>query len=419
MRPVFLTRLYHWIEPSLTPLLKKPFDSWLPTLAIGLALFGWVMISSAAIDSPLGMWHFSIRQGIFLLISLIAAWFVLRIPFREWRILVVPFYLTAIGLLIIVLLIGQEINGSHRWINLPGLLPSLQPSEVGKIALALYMARFVTLYREQLSTRLVAFYRPLAALAPFVLLLFMGRDFGSAFIYIVAVGGILILADTNKRGLLIAGGVAILGITAMIFAEPYRVARLMNYQDPWQDPFGSGYQLSQSLIGFARGGLTGLGLGNSIQKLGFLPEPHNDFILAIIAEELGVIGFTGVIAGITTLCYRIAVIGRQADLAQRTLAAFFCYAVAIIFISQMLVNAGVSIGLLPTKGLTLPLISYGGSSLLVSFIMIAMVMRIDIETRDLIQTHYADAQEAARKKSLKLKYRGFIQEQKSAERLPG
>lgn len=360
------------------------FDPWIPTLGIGLALFGWVMISSAAINSELGPYHYSIRQGIYLVIALTAAFLVSLTPFRYWRKVEVAMLGAGFSLLVVVLAIGPEINGSRRWIHLPSPLPTIQPSEIVKIGLALYFARFISKYQNELASDPLAIVRPMLVLVPLYTLLLAGKDFGSIVIYTLMVGGVVFLSGPNKKGFFIACVIILMAVIVMAISAPYRVMRLFSYWNPWSDPFGSGYQLTQSLIGFGRGGLLGTGLGNGVQKLGFLPEPHNDFIFSIIGEELGILGSFITLFALIFLCYRIFIISYQAEEAGRTFPAFFCYAVFIMMLAQVGINVAVATGLLPTKGLTLPLISYGGSSLIVTSILLGMVFRVDLETRFLL-----------------------------------
>lgn len=373
-----------------------PFDPWLPILAIGLAAFGWVMISSASVANPLGMYYFSLRHGIFLLLALGLAASALYLPSRFWRQYAWPALALGGGLLILVLLVGDEINGSRRWIALPGPLPTVQPSEVAKLGLLLYMAHFMAKHQTDLRHNMLSIWRPTVVMVPLFGLLFLGRDFGSAAIYTAAVSGMLFISGTSWRGIGLAAGLLGSLIVTMIIVEPYRMLRLVSYSNPWADPFNTGYQLSQSLIGFGRGGIDGVGLGNGIQKLGYLPEAHNDFIFATIGEELGILGPLVLLFAFFLLGLRILIIARTAEHHHSAFAAYFAYGVGFTVLSQAGINIGVATGVLPTKGLTLPLISYGGSSLVITLVMLAIVMRIDIETRQ--QMIYRARRDAAERR---------------------
>ncbi|WP_346798837.1 putative lipid II flippase FtsW [Halomonas sp. Bachu 37] len=356
-------------------------DIWLVLAAAALACLGWVMVSSASIGLLEDNYHYSIRHGIFLLLALGATLFALSVPLELWRQNAALLLLISIALLVLVLIIGQEINGSKRWIALPGPLPSLQVSEFAKLGLIFYMAAFMARFAYDLRRRAFSLWRPLAVLAVPAGLLFLAPDFGGMVVFSVCVIGMLLMAGASIVLLLGSGSLLTAGAVLMVAHEPYRLARWTSFLDPWADQFATGYQLTQALIAFGRGHVTGMGLGNSVQKLHYLPEAHTDFIFAVVAEELGMLGAITVVLLFGLLIVRAMLVGRRAELAGHLFASYMSYGIGFIIAAQAFINMAVSAGLLPTKGLTLPLISYGGSSLLVTGLMIGLLLRADIETR--------------------------------------
>lgn len=360
-------------------------DSWLILTALVLMLLGWVMVTSASSEVAASLtgnpWFFSIRHAVFLAIALMAAALVLCTPLAWWRSKSPWLLLLGIGLLILVLLIGREINGSKRWISIPGLPLNIQASEVAKLCLIVYMADYLARFLEGVRGQWGAFLRPMLVVGSMALLLIFAPDYGAAAVMVACVMGMLLMAGapwTRFLPLLVVVGA--LGAYVAV-AEPYRLARITSFADPWADQFASGYQLTQALIAFGRGSWLGVGLGNSVQKLFYLPEAHTDFVFAVLAEELGLFGAVGVIGLFALLIWRAMAIGRRAELARYSFAAYLSYGIALVLGAQAFINIAVSSGMLPTKGLTLPLLSYGGSSLLISAMMIALLLRVDIETR--------------------------------------
>ncbi|HCR97690.1 MULTISPECIES: putative lipid II flippase FtsW [Halomonas] len=358
-----------------------PCDIWLIAAAVALAGIGWVMVSSASIGLLENSFYYFRQHGVFLLISTLGCLFMLSVPLEVWRQNAALIFLISIALLVGVLLFGQEINGSKRWIALPGPLPSLQVSELGKIGLIFYMAMFMSRFTYDLRRRVFTMWRPIAVLALPAGLLFLAPDFGGMVVYTTCVIGMLMMSGASLVLLIGSGTVLGFGAVMMVALEPYRLARWTSFLDPWADQFATGYQLTQALIAFGRGHVTGTGLGNSVQKLHYLPEAHTDFIFAVIAEELGMIGAIAIILLFTLLISRAMWIGRKAELAGHLFGAYVSYGICFVIASQAFINMAVSSGLLPTKGLTLPLISYGGSSLLVIGMMIGLLLRVDAETR--------------------------------------
>ena len=363
----------------------QPFDGWLLSAALALILVGWVMVTSASTEVAASLtgnpWYFSQRHALFVLIALVAAVIALRTPLAWWR-ANGPFLLLAgIALLFLVLLVGREVNGSRRWLSLPLMPFNLQVSEVAKLCLIVYLAGYLERFLPEVRRTWSGFLRPFVVMGIIAFLLILEPDYGAVVVMAGCMMGMLLLAGAPwGRFALILGLVALLGFYAAI-AEPYRMARLTSFADPWADQFASGYQLTQALIAFGRGHWWGMGLGNSVQKLFYLPEAHTDFVFAVLAEELGLFGAIGVVGLFALLIWRALAVGRRAELAGLAFAAYVSYGIALVIGAQAFINIAVSSGMLPTKGLTLPLLSYGGSSLLVSATMIALLLRADIETR--------------------------------------
>ncbi len=361
------------------------FDGWLVVASLALLLTGWVMVTSASSEVASSLtgnaWHFSLRHGAFLLVSLVIAALALRVPLAWWKVNGPLLLLAGLVLLLLVLLVGREVNGSRRWLSVPGLPFNLQASEVAKFCLIVYLAGYLERFLPQVRRQWGAFLRPLVVMAVIALLLILEPDYGAVVVMTGAVMGMLLMAGAPwGRFLVLLLLVGALGALAAV-AEPYRMARLTSFVDPWADQFASGYQLTQALIAFGRGHWLGMGLGNSVQKLFYLPEAHTDFVFAVLAEELGLLGAMAVVGLFALLIWRAMAVGRRAELAGQAFAAYLSYGIALVMGAQTFINIAVSTGMLPTKGLTLPLLSYGGSSLVVSCSMIALLLRADIETR--------------------------------------
>ncbi|HKM15450.1 MAG TPA: putative lipid II flippase FtsW [Marinospirillum sp.] len=358
-------------------------DGWLLFSSLFLLALGWLMVSSASVavaeflsNNPQ---HYAIRQGIFAVLSLFIVFLVSQVPLALIQKQGPLFLLFAFLLLSLVLLIGREINGSTRWISF-GFF-NLQTSEVAKICLVIYMASYLTRHIQQVRNTFTGFIKPLLLVLVYGSLLIFQPDYGSLVVAMTAIMGMVFLAGVQLKHFLFVLLTAVVGLAFIAIMEPYRVERLTSFTDPWSHQFNSGYQLTQALIAFGRGHWAGLGLGNSVQKLFYLPEAHTDFIFSILAEELGLIGGLLTIALFVVLISRIFLIGRKCEVIGHFFSAYLCYGLGVIFTTQVLVNLGVNTGLLPTKGLTLPLISYGGSSLIASGIMLGLIFRADYERR--------------------------------------
>ncbi|SEM73570.1 putative lipid II flippase FtsW [Halomonas caseinilytica] len=360
-------------------------DGWLLVATLSLLLIGWVMVTSASTEVATSLtgnpWYFSIRHGVFVLVSMGIALVVLRIPLAWWKANGPLLLLVGLAMLALVLVVGREVNGSRRWLSVPGIPLNLQASEIAKLCLIVYLAGYLERFLPQVRRQWGAFLRPLMVMAVIGILLILEPDYGAVVVMTGCVMGMLLMAGAPwGRFLLLMLLVAALG-TVLAIAEPYRMARLTSFVDPWADQFASGYQLTQALIAFGRGEWFGTGLGNSVQKLFYLPEAHTDFVFAVLAEELGMVGAIAVIGLFALLVWRAMAVGRRAELAKRPFAAYLCYGIALVIGAQAFINIAVSTGMLPTKGLTLPLLSYGGSSLVISAVMVGMLLRTDIETR--------------------------------------
>jgi len=286
-------------------------------------------------------------------------------------------------LLVLVLVpgIGREVNGARRWIDLGAA--TMQPSELMKLAVVLYGADY-TVRKHAVMKSFRRGLLPMLAVMMFVSwLLLREPDFGALVVIAVTTFGILFLGGMNGRHFAALVGMLASGFALLVVSSPYRMQRIFGFMDPWSDPLGRGYQLSHALIAFGRGEWLGVGLGASVEKLFYLPEAHTDFLLAVIAEELGFAGVALVIALFAWIVVRAFAIGRQASLHERHFAALAAQGIGVWIGFQALINMGVNVGLLPTKGLTLPLMSYGGSGLLVNFVALAILLRIDWENRQL------------------------------------
>lgn len=361
------------------------YDRYLIFAFLGLIAIGLLMVASASMvvsSRQFGHpFYFLLRQITYLALGLSLAFAVLRIPIAFWRKSSGLLLLAALFLLILVLLpgLGRQINGSTRWLGL-GLF-GIQVSEVAKLFVIIYLAGYFVRQNQELRTKAMGFVKPMAVIGLVMGLLLLEPDFGASAVILVTALGMMFLAGVRMRYflVLVVGAGALLSVLA--FSSPYRLQRLTAFLDPWQNPFGSGYQLTQSLIAFGQGGWFGVGLGDSVQKLFYLPEAYADFLFAVLAEELGLMGILGVMLLFVMLISRIFYIGYQCCLQRQFFAGYLAYGFGLWLAMQAMINMGVNAGVLPTKGLTLPLISYGGSSLLVDCVAIAILLRVDYERR--------------------------------------
>jgi cell division protein FtsW len=326
-----------------------------------------------------------LKHGVFLAASLAGMLFVMCIPLSWWHRGHRLAFLAATVLCVLVLVpgVGVEVNGARRWIGLGNF--SLQAAEVCKFLLLIYMAGYLERFQDDLADDPRVLLRPLGMLLVLGGLLLLQPDFGTAVVLALTTCGLLFIAGARLRHFLAVVTLGAVILVALAVLQPYRMERLVSFVDPWRFAFGSGYQLTQALIAFGRGEIFGLGLGEGIQKLFYLPEAHNDFIFAVIAEELGLVGALAVMSLFAVLVVRILRLARHALDAGNLFGGFLAYGVGLMLGVQCLINLGVNTGVLPTKGLTLPFVSYGGNSLLVSCAMIGLVLRLQIEQPDLEQ----------------------------------
>jgi len=354
-----------------------------PVLVVVVALIlllGLVMMTSASIaiadrhaQQPL---YYLERQAIGVVLGLAAAGTALLIPSQVWHRMAIPLLLFAFALLVMVLVpgLGHEVNGSRRWLNV-GIM-KFQASELTRVLLLVYLASYAARRQQELKESFQGFVRPLVILIAAAGLLLLEPDFGAATV-LMAVGlGVLFVAGVKLRHFvaLAVFAAVVLGLIAVTSA--YRLKRLTTFLDPWADPFNSGFQLTQSLIAIGRGELFGVGLGSSVQKLFYLPEAHTDFVFAVLAEELGLVGVVLTLALFVVLAWRAFHISQLAAEAGLAFQAYCAAGFGIWLGLQTFINIGVNMGILPTKGLTLPLMSYGGSSMLVTLGWLGLVMRI-------------------------------------------
>ena len=353
---------------------------WLVLMSIGLVMVASASVAFAAANYG-DAWYFAKRHGVYMVMGATLAMVVVSIPMSVWQRYAGYFLLFTLLLLVIVLIpgIGKKVNGSQRWLSL-GII-SVQVSEIAKFCAVVFFASFFPRRYHELHFGWQGFLKPLLVVGLFVVLLLLEPDFGSSVVLSATVFAMMFIAGVRMWHFLLLIGLGVASLGAVAVFSPYRMQRLITFLDPWADQFNTGYQLTQSLIGFGRGEWFGLGLGNSLQKLFFLPEAHTDFIFAIIAEEFGLVGATVIIGLFVALILRIFTIAKNNLAVGKAFAAFAAFGVAILFSFQVFINVGVASGLLPTKGLTLPFISYGGSSLLVSCVLLAFVMRIEWEVR--------------------------------------
>ena len=352
-------------------------------LSLGLVMVYSSSIAMAEAEKMTGyrMHYYLMRHAIFLVIGVVVAFITFQIPIALWQKMALPLFVLGGFLLVLVLIpgIGREVNGSRRWISLG--FTSMQPSELMKF--------FVVLYAADYTVRKAAFmndfkkgFLPMLAVMVFIgALLLREPDYGALVVITAIAMAVLFLGGLSWR--VYAGLIVLLPIAfvLLIIVEPYRLQRLIGFIDPWADAYGKGYQLSHSLIAFGRGEWLGVGLGGSVEKLFYLPEAHTDFLLAVLAEELGFVGVTVVLALFALFIYRAFAVGREAMMREKYFASLTAQGIGVWLSVQALINMGVNMGVLPTKGLTLPFMSYGGTGIVVNCIAVAVLLRIDAENR--------------------------------------
>lgn len=361
------------------------YDKWLLFSVFAIVAMGLLMVASSSIviseQHFANPFHYLFRQFCYLLLGFIVALVIVRIDSRVWLQISGPALLFVMFLLLLVLIpgIGHSVNGSYRWLGLGPV--RLQVSEVAKLVTIIYMAGFLVRRQTEVQTQFSGFMKPMIILGIISVLLLKEPDFGAMVVISTTALAMMFIAGVPLRQFLLLLLVVFVAITILAVSSPYRLARLTSFLNPWANQFDGGYQLTQSLIAFGRGGLTGVGLGESVQKLFYLPEAHTDFLFAVLAEELGLVGILVTIALFVIIATRGFMIARYAELKNKYFSAYLAYGLTLCLIFQVMINIGVNTGLLPTKGLTLPLMSSGGSSMLTSCAAIALLLRIDHENR--------------------------------------
>jgi len=378
--------------------LAPEYDRIIALLYLTLICIGLVMVASASIgiadQQNQDPFFYAKRQFLRILLSLALMWFACKIPLEIWKKNGMVLMLGSIILLAFVLIpgVGHTVNGSTRWLNF-GLF-TFQVSEITKLFLIIYLSGYLIRRGEEVQTNTMAFIKPMLILAMASGLLVLEPDFGAATVLLMTGLGLMFLSGVRfgQFILFVAGTLGIMGLLAV--SSPYRLARITSFLDPWADPFNSGFQLTQSLIAIGSGGWFGTGLGGSIQKLFYLPEAHTDFMFAIFAEEMGFVGqvmLIGLFALFAWRCFGIAKIALQK---QQAFGAYLAYGVGLLITLQAVINIGVNMGALPTKGLTLPFISYGGNSILSMSFAVGLVLRVYYECQA------GDSARAARKRAV-------------------
>jgi cell division protein FtsW len=366
---------------------RMPFAWDLVTLglAMSLLLIGLVMVTSASMSiaaKDLGNpFYFLERQFVFGLAGIVFAWIVTRVPTELWDKYSLPLLCLGMLLLVLVLIpgIGATVNGARRWLRI-GIV-NFQVSELAKVLVLTWVCSYCVRKRNELEKTLPGLAKPAALLAVGALLLLCEPDFGAATVLFATGFAVLFIAGARLRYVLVLMSGAALAFAVLALSSSYRLRRLTGFLHPWDDPFNGGFQLTQSLIAIGRGSWFGVGLGSSVQKLFYLPEAHTDFVFAVLAEELGLVGVLGVIALFMALVWRAFQIARLASQAGMRFQSYLATAFGVWLGLQALVNIGVNMGVLPTKGLTLPLLSYGRSSLLVSLAWLGVLLRIYHEVK--------------------------------------
>jgi cell division protein FtsW len=362
---------------------RLAIDPVIVVAVFGLLLVGLVMVTSASLTvserNGVAPFYYFERQFLSVLLGCTIAAGVLAVPIAAWKRLAPYLLIASFALLVVVLVpgIGHEVNGSRRWIRIGPL--NLQPSEVARWLLVTYIAIFAVRHQTELRSSTHGFWKPLAVLAAAAALLLAEPDFGAAVVLCITGTAVLFVAGARMRDFLVVCGVGAAGVAALAVISPYRLKRILAFLDPWSDPFDSGFQLTQSLIAVGRGEWFGVGLGSSIQKLFYLPEAHTDFVFAVLAEEFGLLGVLVVVFGFLVIVLRSLRLSRLAADAGMPLHACIAAGFGVWIGLQAFLNIGVNMGLLPTKGLTLPLLSYGRSSMLVTLAWVGMLLRVHHE----------------------------------------
>ncbi|MBV5311413.1 putative lipid II flippase FtsW [Chromatium okenii] len=368
--------------------------------AAGLLAFGFIMVASASMsiaerccNDP---FFYVIRHGFAMTLALgcgLATYFV---PLERWERAGTVLFLLGILVLALVLVpgIGRSVNGATRWIPLGPL--NLQPSEFVKLFAVIYVSSYLVRHATAVANQIVGFIRPMLLIGAAATLILMQPDFGTTAVMLTTVMGLLFLGGASLLPFAVLIGAVATGLITLVIFSPYRMKRVISFLDPWQDPFNSGYQLSQALIAFGRGEWTGVGLGNGIQKQFFLPEAHTDFLVSVVGEEFGLVGIVALIGAFVFLAQRAFAISGRAEALNQRFGAHVAQGIAMWLSLQAFVNIGVNIGFLPTKGLTMPFLSYGSNSLIVGCMAVAILLRIDVTMRQLAAAAIPKPQQGVR-----------------------
>lgn len=384
-----------WIEGVNWPLL---------TMVMLLSSIGWVMVTSASMAFAEATyndeWFFAKRYATFWTLGMAGAVLVAAVPVSLWEKHGSLFLVLALMMLTLVLIpgLGKKVNGSQRWLQVGPL--ALQASEVVKFCVIVFYASFLARRGQETLVDWRGVFKPLLILGMIIFLLLLEPDFGASVVMAATIMAMLFVAGVRLWQFMLLSVSALGGLMIIAVMSPYRMQRLITFLDPWADQFNSGYQLTQSLIAFGRGEWFGLGLGNSVQKLFYLPEAHTDFIFAIIAEEFGLLGVVVIVGLIVALIIAVLNVAQKAMSLGNLFSSFAAFGIAVMLAAQAFINVGVASGLLPTKGLTMPFISYGGSSLLATCALMALVMRIDWELhREKVNAEVQLRKKASRKRA--------------------
>ncbi|OTE95255.1 cell division protein FtsW [Crenothrix sp. D3] len=363
------------------------FDPLLVIVSASLLAIGYIMMASSSLHLGIketgNSLHYPIRQSLHIALGIILGICVALTPIRVWEKSGQWLFIFGILLLIVVLVpgLGVKVNGSTRWLSIFGM--RVQVSEVVKFFSVIYMAGYVTRHQESIRKSIFALFKPIILFSGACILLLMEPDFGSAVVIMIIAMGIMFLAGARLSPFIILLSSGSVLAALLVYFEPYRMKRVTSFLNPWADAKDTGYQLVHALISFGRGEWVGVGLGSGIQKLFYLPEAHTDFLFSVIAEELGLLGVLTVIGLFALLVWRTFEIAAAAEKADERFSAFIAYGLGIWFGFQSFVNMGVNMGILPTKGLTLPLMSYGGGSMMIMCCAVALIFRIQSEVTEI------------------------------------
>ena len=361
-------------------------DFVLVTLFLVLGFFGLLILSSASAHfsdsiygNPSAIFN---RQFFYFILGIIGLFGCFFVPLNFWSSYDRLFITFGILLLFLVFIpgIGIEVNGANRWIRIAGF--GLQPSEIMKFLSILYISCYSVRRIKEIQTHWLGFFRPALIIVSIISIILIQPDLGSSAVIFISVLGVLFVAGVKIQQFLVVALLGVIAITMMIIFVPWRWERIISFIDPWSDPWGSGYQLTLSLMSIGRGDWFGVGLGQGLMKMGYLPDAHTDFIFSVIVEEMGILGGFAIISLLFGLSFRIFFIGRESLLRKNFFGFYFSFGVGLLLGLHTFINVGVSSGLLPTKGLTLPLISGGGTNLIIVCLMIGLILRIDYENKN-------------------------------------